>query len=177
MNLSEFIRLSVRVHTVLLLLVFGGCQSKMPLMPTPEALKDPRLDVFAANPAPMTSNEFKTFYVTTRSPAAADSTNFFTAEPDDKMHFGYATTRLGSPDFDMTTLLAESTTAAREDDLFWTVLDAPVLASLPVAELSSMRCPSNTASRRTIASPRPRPLPRSRSGLPSWENSSNTASR
>lgn len=138
MNLNEFSRLSLRAHTVLLLLLFGGCQSKMPLMPTPEALKDPRLDVFAANPAPKTSNEFKTFYVTTRTPAGESSSSFFTAERDDTMHFGYATARVGPPDFDMKTLLDESTTAEREDDLFWTVLDAPVLASLPMAELKSL---------------------------------------
>jgi esterase/lipase superfamily enzyme len=109
----------------------------MPLMPTPEALKDPRFDVFAANPAPKTSNEFRTFYVTTRTPAGEGSTSFFTAERDDTMHFGHATARVGPPDFDLERLVDESTTAEREDDLSWTVLDAPVLAGLPMAELRS----------------------------------------
>jgi len=138
MNIDGYGRLSAWLHAVLLMLVLGGCQSKMPLMPTPEALKDPRLDVFAANPAPMTSNEFKTFFVTTRTSAGEGSSSFFTGERDDAMHFGYAIARLGPPDFDMKKLLDESTTGERVDDLSWEVLDAPVIGSLSMEEVKSL---------------------------------------
>ena len=53
---------------LLSLLLFGGCQSQLMLMPTPEVLKDDRFNLFEANPDPMTSNEIATLYVTTRVP-------------------------------------------------------------------------------------------------------------
>lgn len=103
--------------------------SQLALMPTPEALKDPRFDVFAANPTPLTTNEVTTYYVTNRSQAGATSKSFFTGKPDDALHFGSATVRLGPPDFDIEKLLGASTTEDRDEKLEWTVVRAPVIAS------------------------------------------------
>ena len=118
--------------------LLAGCQSKMPLMPTPVALKDPRLDVFAANPAPLESNEFRSFYVTSRTPAGGSSKSFFTSKPDDYLHFGHATMRIGPPGFDIAKLMAASTTAERDEKLEWTVVDAPIDASVDQPMLKAL---------------------------------------
>ncbi len=109
--------------------ILAACQSQLALMPTPEVLKDPRFDVFAANPTPLTTNEITTYYVTNRSRAGATSKSYFTSKPDEALHFGSATVRIGPPDFDINKLLGASTTEERSEKLEWTVTAAPVMAS------------------------------------------------
>jgi esterase/lipase superfamily enzyme len=106
-----------------------ACTSQLALMPTPEVLKDPRFDVFAANPTPLNTNEITTYYVTNRTQAGATSQGFFTGKPDNALHFGYATVRLGPTDLDIQKLLGASTTEGRDEKLEWTVVRAPILAS------------------------------------------------
>lgn len=110
--------------------ILTACASpQLALMPTPEVLKDPRFDVFAANPTPLTTNEITTYYVTNRTPDGANSRGFFTGKPDDALHFGSAMVRLGPPDFDIQKLFGASTTEDRDEKLEWTVVSAPLVAS------------------------------------------------
>lgn len=113
---------------LLSLLLFGGCQSQLMLMPTPEVLKDDRFNLFEANPDPLTSNEIATLYVTTRIPDERRS-DFFKGEPDDRLHFGYAQFRIGQEDLSLFELIDQSTTGERKEKYGWNLLEAPILSS------------------------------------------------
>ena len=100
---------------LLALLLFGGCQSQLMLMPTPEVLKDERFNVFEANPDPLTSNEIATLYVTTRVPDERRR-DFFRGSADKELHFGYAELRIGEEDQNLVDLLVQSTTGERDKE-------------------------------------------------------------
>ncbi len=118
-----------RTLPVLAMLVFlAGCQSQLMLMPTPQVLKDERFNLFEANPAPLTSNEITTLYATTRVPDEARS-DFFRGTPDDAIHFGYATVRIGERDLSPIQLVREATDDERGRTLAWDLLTAPILSS------------------------------------------------
>jgi len=116
---------------ILGLILLAGCQSQLLLMPTPEVLKDPRFDVFAANPEPMTSNTIATLYATTRVPEAPPGSPFFTATPDDEIHIGYTVNRIGDENLNLFELIDQSTTGERAEKFAWSVLEAPILGSAP----------------------------------------------
>lgn len=112
----------------LILVLLAGCQSQLMLMPTPEVLKDERLNLFDINPEPMTSNEISTLYVTTRVPQPGSS-KFFKGTPDDQLHFGYADLRIGEENLNVFELIDQSTTGERREKFAWSMLDAPILSS------------------------------------------------
>ena len=116
------------VVLLLSLFLFGGCQSQLMLMPTPEVLKDDRFNLFEANPDPLTSNEIATLYVTTRVPDERRS-DFFKGQPDDRMHFGYAELRIGEENLSLFELIDQSTTGERKEKYGWKLLEAPILSS------------------------------------------------
>lgn len=113
---------------LLILLVLAGCQSQVMLMPTPEVLKDDRFNLFAANPEPLTSNEIRTLYVTTRVPKEKGS-NFFSAGVDERLHFGYADLRIGKENLNLFELIDQSTTGERKAKFGWELLNAPILSA------------------------------------------------
>ena len=113
-----------------LFVVLSACQSQLALMPTPEVLKDPRFDVFAANPAPLESNEITTFYVTSRLPSPESSSSFFSSKIDrEALHFGPATVRIGAANLDLVELMQQSTAEDRQQKLVLTLIEAPIFAS------------------------------------------------
>ena len=103
----------------------AGCQSQLMLMPTPEVLKDPRFDLFAANPQPLATNEITTLYVTSRKPA--EGNEFFLGREDAYLHFGTATLMIGDKTQNLRTLIQQSTIGDREDEFSWSLMDAVVL--------------------------------------------------
>lgn len=116
------------------LVLLTACQSQLTLMPTPEILKDPRFNLFAANPEPLTSNTIATLYATTRVPAREGSSSKYTAGTAEEIRFGYATTRIGEENLNLFELIDQSTTGERKEQYAWTMLDAPVLGSVPRPE-------------------------------------------
>jgi esterase/lipase superfamily enzyme len=120
-----------RAFVLVALLLVGGCQSQLTLMPTPEVLKDPRFNVFEANPEPMTTNTITTLYATTRVPAASGSGTPFTGKEDDQLHLGYARVRIGERDLHLRELIEQSTTGERQDKFAWSLIDAPIVGSAP----------------------------------------------
>ena len=117
------------ITLLLALVLFGGCQSQLMLMPTPEVLKDERFNLFEANPDPLTSNEIATLYVTTRVPDENRS-DFFRGKPDDRLHLGYAELRVGEENLNLFELIDQSTTGERKEKFGWDLLSAPVLSSI-----------------------------------------------
>ncbi len=125
------VRLTTRVAlTILGLVMLGGCQPQVFLMPTPEALREPEFNLFAINPAPLTSNEIVSLYATTRIPSP-DATQPFSSGVDDKLRVGSVAIMVGKDGTPLSTLIAQSTTEERTDKFLMSLLDAPVFASLP----------------------------------------------
>ncbi len=114
-----------------ILVLLAACQSQLLLMPTPEVLKDPQFDLFAANPEPLASNNIASLYVTTREPTSDNGTPFFHGRPDTELHMGYAVTRIGEENLNLVELIEQSTTGERVEKFGWTLLEAPILASVP----------------------------------------------
>jgi esterase/lipase superfamily enzyme len=115
----------------LLVLLCAGCQSKLPLMPTPEVLKDPRFNVFEANPEPLTTNTIPTLFATTRIPGDPNSSTPFKGAEDDYLHFGVAQVRVGDKDLNLFELINQSTTGERQEKFVWSLEEAPIVASVP----------------------------------------------
>jgi len=113
------------------IVLLAACQSQLVLMPTPEVLKDERFNLFTANPEPMTSNTIATLFATTRVPAAEGNSAAFTGKKDSQLHFGYARVRIGEEDLNVFELIDQSTTGERREKYTWSLLEAPILGSVP----------------------------------------------
>ncbi len=107
--------------------LFAGCQSKLPLMPTPEVLKDPRFDLFTYYQSPDELNLIRTGYVTTRAPSDK-ATKHYQGRADALMHFGGVELKLAEAE-DVELLYQQSTASDRETDFRWHLNAVEPLAS------------------------------------------------
>lgn len=116
-----------KIGAALVFILLTGCQSQLVLMPTPEVLKDPQFDVFAEHRHPETINQIESYYVTTRRPAIAGA-DFYQAIPDNQVHYGRTLLQIGKSEQNLLEHL-QSPTQSNKNSLFWTLQDAPQLAS------------------------------------------------
>lgn len=114
------------------ILLLSACQSQIPLMDTPKALRNPDLNLFEINPEPLATNVISTLYATTRVPSTGGSAQF-TARKDSEIHFGIANMMVGGEDVKFSQLIEQSTTTDRTDKFVLSIIDAPILGSVPLA--------------------------------------------
>lgn len=123
----------MRVFLVLSTLLLFGCQPRVALMPTPDALRNPDFNLFEIRPEPLASNVISVLYATTRVPASNGS-KLFTANKDSVTHLGFANVMVGNEDIALTKLIEQSTTEDRSRKFFISIAEAPIIWSAPLAE-------------------------------------------
>ncbi len=119
---------------LLFVLLLAGCQPTVMLMPTPEALRDPRFDVFTHNPNLEKSNKVMLFYATNRLPSEKSAEQGYTKKFDHTLRFGKATLRIGSDAQNWEQLYEQSTTEQRTEEFKISLVGNREMATLEEAE-------------------------------------------
>lgn len=125
--------IAMRKYLLPAFLLLSACQSQVPLMSTPEALRNPDLNLFELNPAPLATNVISTLYATTRTPSEGGPAQF-TARKDSEIHFGIANMMVGGDDVKLSDVIEQSTTTDRTEKFLLSIVDAPIFGSVPLAE-------------------------------------------
>ena len=117
-------------------MLLGGC--RVYLMPTPEALRDPNLNLFEINPEPLSTNTIRTLYATTRAPSKTGA-NRYAGRKSDELRVGVARVRVGEPDLRLADLLHQSTTGERIDRFPLELVETKVLGSVSLSKPLQLR--------------------------------------